>query len=67
MPEPTTLLLIDETDRLKTAGLEQVRDIFDQGGIGVVLIGMSGLEKRLSRYAQPHIPHPCQLCSSAFF
>jgi DNA transposition AAA+ family ATPase len=52
MPEPTTLLLIDETDRLKTAGLEQVRDIFDQGGIGVVLIGMPGLQKRLSRYAQ---------------
>src|SRR4029450_4179132 len=51
-PEPTTLLLIDETDRLKTAGLEQVGEIFDQGGIGVVLIGMPGLEKRLSRYPQ---------------
>src|SRR5205085_326576 len=41
--DPTTLILVDEADRLRMAGLEQMRSIFDQGGIGLLLIGMPGL------------------------
>ena len=44
------VLIVDEAERLTNTGLDHLRDLFDRTGIGVILVGMPGIEKRLSRY-----------------
>lgn len=51
-PNYCHLIIVDETERLSIKGIEQLREIYDQGDMGLIFIGMPGLEKKLSRYPQ---------------
>lgn len=46
------MLIFDEAERLSVTAIEFIRDIYDRTGVGVILIGMPGMEKRLERYPQ---------------
>lgn len=47
-----SLVIIDEAERLNASCLDWVRDEFDHRPMGLILTGMPGIEKRLSRFPQ---------------
>ena len=44
--------IVDEADSLNINGIEQLTGLYDKLNVGMILIGMLGLEKKLSRYRQ---------------
>jgi DNA transposition AAA+ family ATPase len=46
------LVIIDEAERLKPQSFEIIREIYDQGEINFIFIGMPGIERILERFAQ---------------
>ncbi|WP_342042857.1 hypothetical protein [Bacillus sp. OTU2372] len=52
LKEMVDLVIVDEDDRLKLPGIEVLRELFDDTEIGMVMIGMPGMQRKLSRYPQ---------------
>ena len=52
IPRYVDLLVVDEADRLSPPALEHLRDRFDRRALGLLLIGMPGIDKSLARYPQ---------------
>jgi DNA transposition AAA+ family ATPase len=46
------LIIVDESERLTATGFEVLRGRYDRDQIGLILIGMPGLERQFSRYPQ---------------
>lgn len=49
-PDCTELIIVDEADQLKVPALEELRNIYDRGGVGLVLEGLPEFRHRLTRY-----------------
>ena len=50
-PGQVDLLIVDEANRLCPVSLEMLRDVFDRGQMGLVLVGRPGLEKKVRSIA----------------
>ena len=63
LPERIELVIVDEAERLKYAAIEHLRDVFERNDVELIIIGMPGIEKRMSCFPQLYsrvgFPHQC--------